>query len=99
METLIAEIVQKLHSLSEIKILEVLDFIDFLAWDKEHLALRPLSNDLFQQDEEFEAIADRLADEFQIYVEDTIPCLSDYSVSRAGIYEEHPYRFEPSNTR
>jgi hypothetical protein len=53
----------------------------------EHL---PLSNDLLQQDEEFEAIADRLADEFQIYVGDTIPFLSDYSVSRAGIYEEHP---------
>lgn len=53
----------------------------------EHL---PLSNDLLQQDEEFEVIADRLADEFQIYVGDTIPFLSDYSVSRAGIYEEHP---------
>jgi hypothetical protein len=90
METLIAEIVRKLHSLSEIKILEVLDFVDFLAWDKEHLASRPLSNDLLQEDEEFEAIADRLADEFQMYVGATIPFLSDYSVSRAGIYEEHP---------
>jgi hypothetical protein len=90
METLIAEIVRKLHSLSEIKILEVLDFVDFLAWDKEHLASRPLSNDLLQEDEEFEAIADHLADEFQMYVGATIPFLSDYSVSRAGIYEEHP---------
>ncbi|NJN63320.1 MAG: hypothetical protein HC795_18995 [Coleofasciculaceae cyanobacterium RL_1_1] len=90
METLIAEIVRKLHSLSEIKILKVLDFVDFVAWDKEYLTSRPLSNDLFQEDEEFEVIADRLADEFQMYVGATIPYLSDYSVSRAGIYEEHP---------
>ncbi len=90
METLIAEIVRKLHSLSEIKILEVLDFVDFLAWDKEHRASQPLSHDLLQEDEEFEEIADRLADQFQTYVGATIPFLSDYSVSRAGIYEEHP---------
>lgn len=90
METLIAEIVRKLHSLPEVKVLEVLDFVDFLAWDKEHLASRPLSNDPLQEDEEFEAIADRLADEFQKYAGATIPFLSDYSVSRAGIYEEHP---------
>jgi hypothetical protein len=68
METLIAEIVRKLQSLSEIKVLEVLDFVDFLAWDKKHLASRPLSNDLLQENEEFESIADRLADEFQMYV-------------------------------
>lgn len=90
METLIAEIVRKLHSLSEIKILEVLGFIDFLAWNKEHLASRPLSNNLLQEDEDFEEIADRLADDFQIYVAATTPALSDYAVSRAGIYEEHP---------
>lgn len=90
METLIAEIVQKLHSLSEVKVLEVLDFVDFLSWDKERLASPPLGNDLLRENEEFEAIADRLADEFQMYVGATIPALSDYAVSRAGIYEEHP---------
>jgi len=90
MEPLIAEIVRKLHSLSEVKVLEVLDFVDFLAWDKEYLDSQLLSNDLLQKDEEFEAIADCLADEFQRYVGATIPSLSDYSISRAGIYEEHP---------
>ncbi|NWF62371.1 MAG: hypothetical protein HXY43_24780 [Fischerella sp.] len=90
METLIAEIVRKLQSLSEIKVLEVLDFVDFLAWDKKQLVSRPLSNDLLQENEEFESIADRLADEFQMYVGATTPALSDYAVSRAGIYEEHP---------
>lgn len=90
METLIAEIVRKLHSLSEVKVLEVLDFVDFLSWNKERLALPPLDNDLVPENEEFEAIADRLADEFQTYVGATKPALSDYAVSRAGIYEEHP---------
>ncbi|NER48793.1 MAG: hypothetical protein F6J92_19275 [Symploca sp. SIO1A3] len=47
-------------------------------------------NELSQDNEEFEAIADRLADEFQIYTGATVPLLSDYAVSRAGIYEEHP---------
>jgi len=90
METLIAEILRKLHSLSEVKVLEVLDFVDFLSWNKERLASLPLGNDLLRENEEFEAIADCLADEFQMYVGATIPALSDYAVSRAGIYEEHP---------
>jgi len=90
METLIAEIVRKLHSLSEIKVLEVLDFVDFLAWDKKRSTSQSLSNDLLPENEEFESIADRLADEFQMYVGATTPALSDYAVSRSGIYEEHP---------
>ncbi len=90
METLIAKIVQKLHSLPEVKVLEVLDFVEFLAWNKEHLSSPPLDNDLVQENEKFEAISDRLADQFQIYVGATTPTLSDYAVSRAGIYEEHP---------
>jgi len=49
-----------------------------------------LNNELSQNNEEFDAIADRLADEFQIYTEATVPLLSDYAMSRAGIYEEHP---------
>jgi len=90
METLIAEIVRKLHSLSEVKVLEVLDFVDFLSFNKQRLTSPPLDNDLLQTNEEFEAIADRLADEFQMYVGATVPALSDYAVSRAGIYQEHP---------
>jgi len=90
METLIKEIVQKLHSLPEIKILEVLDFVEFLTWSKERLTLQQLENDNLREDEEFEAIADHLADEFKTYIGATAPVLSDYAVSRAGIYEEHP---------
>ncbi len=36
------------------------------------------------------AIADRVADESEISIESSIPVLSDYAISRAGIYEEHP---------
>ena len=90
MEALIKEIVQKLHSLPEIKILEVLDFVEFLTWNKERLTLQQSENYILREDEEFEAIADHLADEFKAYIGATAPVLSDYAVSRAGIYEEHP---------
>ena len=51
---------------------------------------------LFQQphnaidDDEFEAVADSLANEFAACVKSTTPPLSDYAMSREGIYEEHP---------
>jgi len=88
MEALIAEIVQKLYSLSDGKVLKVLDFVESLTGNKERLTLPPLENGV-REDEEFEAIADQLADEFKMYV-GTVSVLSDYAVSRAGIYEEHP---------
>ena len=90
METLIEELVQKIHSLPRVKILEVLDFVDFLTWHKERLTLQQLADDVVREDEEFEAIADNLADEFKIYIGDSVVVLSDYAISRAGIYEEHP---------
>jgi antitoxin ParD1/3/4 len=42
-----------------------------------------LSND------EFESLADQLADEFMACVSPNCPPLSDYAVSREGLYEEH----------
>lgn len=90
MEVLIQEIVRKLHYLPKVKILEVLDFVEFLAWNKETLTLKQLEDDPIREDEDFEMLCDRLADEFQMYVGATVPILSDYAVSRAGIYEEHP---------
>ena len=40
--------------------------------------------------EEFEAQLDKLADTFMKYVDPNCPPLSDYAVSREGIYEGHP---------
>lgn len=88
MEASIQKIVQKLHSLPQAKILEVLDFVEFLAWNQENLTLQQLENDSIQDDEEFEALSDRVAEEFQRCAGDTIPILSDYTVSRAGIASE-----------
>jgi len=39
--------------------------------------------------EEFEVLADQLADEFMDYVGPNFPPLSDYAVSREGIYEDY----------
>ncbi|NES20362.1 MAG: hypothetical protein F6K41_15875 [Symploca sp. SIO3E6] len=41
-------------------------------------------------DDEFEAIADRLANDFAASVSKDAPVLSDYALSRAGIYEDCP---------
>ena len=40
-------------------------------------------------DDEFEVLADQLADEFMAYVGPNCPPLSDYAVSREGLYEDH----------
>ncbi len=92
MKILIEEIVQKLHSLPKVKILEVMDFVEFLTWSKKNVILQRLENDPndLMGEDEFETIADHLADEFQLYRRSPVPLLSDYAVSRSGIYEEHP---------
>ncbi len=59
-------------------------------------AFAPTVEALLQQapnqmnEDEFEAVADLLADEFAACVKAKTPPLSDYAVSRAGIYEDHP---------
>lgn len=58
-------------------------------------AFAPTVEALLQQasaqpnDDEFEAVADQLADEFAACVEPNAPVLLDYAVSRASIYEDH----------
>ncbi|MBW4675773.1 MAG: type II toxin-antitoxin system ParD family antitoxin [Desmonostoc geniculatum HA4340-LM1] len=41
-------------------------------------------------DEEFEVLADKLADEFAANVGSNLPVLSDYAISRESVYEDHP---------
>jgi hypothetical protein len=91
MEALIEEIVRKLHHLPAVKILEVLDFVEFLTWNKERSISQQVESDVTSQEEqEFEAIANQVADEFEIFIEPSIPVLPDYAVSHTGIYKEHP---------
>jgi len=94
MEALIEEIVRELYHLPEVKILEVLDFVEFLTWNKERAISQQIKDDVTSQEEqEFEAIADQVADKFEISIGLSTPVLSDSAVSRAGIYEEHPYYY------
>ncbi len=59
-------------------------------------ALAPTVEALLQQpasplsDDEFEVVAERLADELASGIKPGTPALSDYAVSRAGIDEDHP---------
>lgn len=59
-------------------------------------AFSPTIEKLLQQDTDqldhqaFESIADQLADELIGGIESNTPLLSDYAISRAGIYEDHP---------
>lgn len=41
-------------------------------------------------DAEFEPLVDQLASDLTAYLVSHAPSLSDYAVSRAGIYEDHP---------
>jgi hypothetical protein len=76
MEALIEEIVRKLHHLPEVKILEVLDFVEFLSWNKERSISQQVESDVtFQENKQFEAIADQVADEFEIFIGSSIPVL------------------------
>ena len=49
----------------------------------EQTKIEPLSDD------KFEALADQLADYFMDCVDPDCPSLSDYAVSREGLYEDH----------
>ena len=48
-----------------------------------------ISNNPQLSDDEFEALADQLVDEFMVSVGPDCPPLSDYAVSREGLYEGH----------
>lgn len=41
--------------------------------------------------QEFEPIADKLAEEFAAYFGLNLPVLSDYAVTRESIYEDYPF--------
>ena len=52
-----------------------------IPWDQ--AKVEPLSDD------KFETLADQLADDFMDYVGPDCPPLSNYAVSREGLYEDH----------
>ena len=56
----------------------------------EEIALERLAKDEKSDDEEFEKLADELADYFEKNLPADAKPLSDYAMSREGIYEDHP---------
>ncbi|WP_155967587.1 hypothetical protein [Kamptonema formosum] len=89
MKVIIEEIVRRLHLLPEAKLLEVLDFVEVLTLLGEGSTSKQRGLEdkaSLQEDEEFDALLDRLAHEFEACVGPNAPVLSDFAVSRAGIY-------------
>ncbi|MGA7954711.1 MAG: hypothetical protein WCA07_14455 [Gloeobacterales cyanobacterium] len=102
MEALIEKIMNVLHHLPKDELQEVLDFAEVLA-RHQNLEATQLDKQLnakemetehpstYQiEDSAFEATADQLADELARSAGSNVPKLSDYAVSRASIYEDHP---------
>ncbi len=90
MEPLIENIVTRLQSLPQTRLHEVLNFIEFVNWQEQHTA--PLNTnelDATISNQDFESLTNQLTDEFSRCVDPKLSLLSDYAVSRAGIYEEH----------
>lgn len=56
----------------------------------EEIALERLAKNESSVDEEFEQLADELADYFEKNLPPDAKPLSDYAMSREGIYENHP---------
>jgi hypothetical protein len=92
MEAVIESIVSKLRYLAKPQLEVVLNFVDFLNWQSEPSLLSTVSNSEAEiSDREFEILLDELADEFIKNMGVlNVPMLSDFAVSRAGIYEDHP---------
>jgi hypothetical protein len=101
MEALIEKIMDVLHHLPKNELQVVLDFAEVLAGHQsfeathveEQLNTKEMATeqpDAYLEDAAFEAAADQLADELAKYAGSNVPKLSDYAVSRASIYEDHP---------
>ena len=91
MEAVIESIVDKLRYLAKPQLEVVLNFVDFLTWKSAPGLLSTVSDsDVEIGDREFEILLDELADDSLQNMGVNVPMLSDFAVSRAGIYEDHP---------
>jgi len=91
MEAVIESIVSKLRYLAKPQLEVVLNFVDFLTWQSAHGSPSKASDsDAELSDREFEILLDELADDFITSLGSNVPVLSDFAISREGIYEEHP---------
>jgi len=80
------QIVEVINTLPDDLILEIAKFVEYLQYKWSQEKREKTTEDM----QTFEQLADQLADEYEKIAENKIPQLSEYAVSRAGIYEEHP---------
>lgn len=78
------QIFEVINTLPDDLIIELAEFIDYLQYK----SAKESKNEKNDSIEEFDRLADQLVDEYEKIAGD-IPPLSDYAVSRAGIYEDH----------
>ena len=91
MEAVIESIVSKLRYLGKPQLEVVLNFVDFLTWQSaQGSSSKASDSDAELTDREFEILLDELADDFIKSLGSNVPVLSDFAISREGIYEEHP---------
>jgi len=91
MEAVIESIVSKLRYLPKPQLEVVLNFVDFLTWQSApSKSSKASDSDAELSDREFEILLDELADDFIKSPGSNVPVLSDFAISREGIYEEHP---------
>jgi hypothetical protein len=69
---------------------ELLPQIQRLSLVDKQQILQFLQADLTVSDDRPEAVADRLADEFQACFNDAVPHIPDEALTRTGIYEDRP---------
>ncbi len=87
MESTFESLVSKIQHLPKVKLREVSDFVEFLTWQESQKGQSERGDlEMELSDQEFETLADELTNA----VGSNVTLLSDYAVSRAGIYEEHP---------
>ena len=88
------EILSSIQNLPQESLRELANFIEYLQYKNSLTKNRDLQNIHGQKIDAKTTITpettEELIEEMLREIGDSIPSLSDYAVSRAGIYEEHP---------
>jgi len=80
------QIFEIINTLPDDLVVELTKFIDYLQYK----LVKEGREGKKQSLEEFNQLADRLADEYEELAGNRVLQLSDYAISRDGIYEDHP---------
>ncbi len=82
------EILLSIQKLPQDSLGELVNFIEYLQYKNSLTSNRERQN--IQEEKITSEESEQIIEEILTEVGEDIPSLSDYAVSRAGIYEEHP---------